>query len=172
MENKNAEYISKAESTENLESEQKRLLLERMNIENRHKNGANWFYWIAGLSLINSIIFLSGSNWNFVIGLGITQLIDGIGQTFEPGIAGKAFLFILDAIAAGVFIVFGILSRKGQNWVFILGMILYAMDGLLFIVVQDWLSIGFHVFALYCIFSGYKASRKIKEMEAMEPVQL
>ena len=56
MENKNAEYISKAESTENLESEQKRLLLERMNIENRHKNGANWFYWIAGLSLINSII--------------------------------------------------------------------------------------------------------------------
>ena len=26
--------------------------------------GANWFYWIAGLSLVNSIIAVSGGNYS------------------------------------------------------------------------------------------------------------
>lgn len=164
MENENK---SNVENTENLEYEQKHLQ-EKINIENSHKNGANWFYWIAGLSMINSIAFLSGSDWNFVIGLGITQLIDGIGQAFETGIIGKMIFFALDVIAAGVFIMFGIMSGKGRNWAFILGMILYAMDGLIFLMVQDWLSIGFHVFALFCIFNGYKACMKMKDTEAVQ----
>ena len=33
------------------------------------KSGANWFYWIAGLSLINSAIFVFGGNVNFIAGL-------------------------------------------------------------------------------------------------------
>ena len=41
-------------------------------------SGANWFYWIAGLSLVNTILLYTGSEWVFVVGLGVTQLIDGI----------------------------------------------------------------------------------------------
>ena len=36
------------------------------------KSGASWFYWIAGLSLINSIAAVSGGSWRFILGLGIT----------------------------------------------------------------------------------------------------
>src|SRR5881394_752088 len=32
------------------------------------KSGASWFYWIAALSLINSISAASGSSWRFIIG--------------------------------------------------------------------------------------------------------
>src|SRR5216117_2936789 len=37
------------------------------------KSGASWFYWIAGLSLINSIVAFTGGQWAFLFGLGITQ---------------------------------------------------------------------------------------------------
>ena len=42
------------------------------------ENGAKWFYWIAGLSLINSGLNLARSNFTFVIGLSATQIVDGI----------------------------------------------------------------------------------------------
>src|SRR5688572_7968968 len=40
----------------------------------RGKNGAHWFYWVAALSLVTSIIILGGGQTHFVIGLGITLL--------------------------------------------------------------------------------------------------
>lgn len=33
------------------------------------KSGANWFFWIAGMSIFNSLIQLLGGSLNFVIGL-------------------------------------------------------------------------------------------------------
>ena len=49
------------------------------------KSGASWFYWIAGLSLINSFIALSGSDYGFILGLGITRIIDAFGMAFQSG---------------------------------------------------------------------------------------
>jgi hypothetical protein len=43
-------------------------------LEGRMLGGANWFFWIAALSLVNSIISLYGGGWGFSIGLGFTQL--------------------------------------------------------------------------------------------------
>ena len=44
----------------------------------RVKRGANWFYWIAGLSVVNSIMFIAGANFQFVVGLGVTQIINAL----------------------------------------------------------------------------------------------
>ena len=49
------------------------------------KSGASWFYWIAGLSLINSISAASGSSWRFIVGLGITQIFDEFGNHMGTG---------------------------------------------------------------------------------------
>ncbi len=38
-----------------------------------YKSAANWFYWLAGLSLITSLITLAGGGWGFIFSLGITQ---------------------------------------------------------------------------------------------------
>ena len=32
------------------------------------RSGASWFYWVAGLSLINTIAAFSGSSWTFIGG--------------------------------------------------------------------------------------------------------
>jgi hypothetical protein len=45
-------------------------------------------------------------------------------------------------------------------------MLLYFVDGLIFLLVQDWLSIGFHAFALFCIFGGYASMKKLAQLEA------
>lgn len=150
-----------------MEEQEKKIIEKNLKIEERGKSGADWFFWIAGLSLINSIILLAGGQWSFIVGLGITQIIDtiGLGIAKEAGIIGNIIAFVFDALAAGIFIIFGIFSKKRYSWAFIVGMILYALDGLLFLLVRDFLSIGFHIFALYCIYGGFKANKLLKSIE-------
>lgn len=119
------------------------------------KSGASWFYWIAGLSLINSIAAFTGSDWRFILGLGLTQILDAFGH--DLGSAGKAVVLALDVLAAGVLVFFGVFAHKRHLWAFVVGMVLIALDGLIFLLAQDWLGVGFHVFVLYCLFRGAKA---------------
>lgn len=135
------------------------------------KSGANWFYWIAGLSVINSVIALAGGGWYFILGLGLTQIVDGIALSgFEDpsevtfGVLFMAFIF--DLIIAGIFVAFGYLANKEQKWAFITGMVVYALDGLIFIMVMDFLSIGFHVFALYAIYRGFAGLQQMERLRA------
>lgn len=39
--------------------------VNRNFLEQQCASGANWFYWIAALSLINSVIFISGGKSQF-----------------------------------------------------------------------------------------------------------
>lgn len=123
------------------------------------RSGGSWFYWVAALSLINSFAALSGTNWRFIIGLGVTQLIDSLGS--ELGGGGKAVVLVLDLVAAGVFILFGVFATKGHRWAFIVGMVLFGLDGVIFLLVRDWLGVGFHVFVLYCLFRGFTACQHL-----------
>ena len=132
-----------------LSSEENKSNKEWEKLESRIKNGGGWFFWIAGLSIINSIIYLAGSDLTFIIGLGITQVIDGMASVATG--QGKAIAFVITLIIAAVFVTLGIYSRKKKNWAFILGIVLYSFDALLFLIAQDWLSIGFHIFALVFI---------------------
>lgn len=124
------------------------------------KSGASWFYWVAGLSLVNSVVAFTGSDWRFILGLGITQIFDALGN--EIATAGKIVALVLDLIAAGIFVLFGVFANKGHLWAFITGMVLFALDGLIFLLAQDWVGVGFHVFVLYCLFRGVQACRRLK----------
>lgn len=138
---------------------------QRLKLENQHMAGANWFFWIAGLSLINSVLSVSGTEWAFIVGLGITQFIDAVfvAVAESAGDGVKLVALFLDVVAAAVFVLFGVLSRQRHLWAFVTGMVLYSLDGLLFLLVQDWLSIGFHAFALLGIYGGLRASRALRE---------
>ncbi len=151
--------------------------VEVLKIEKRFDGGANWFFWIAALSLVNSLIFLFGGSMNFIIGLGMTQIIDGftagiileatetmqVSSVFITGIKGAGLLLVVGVLS--VFVLFGILARKRFQWAFIVGMVIYAMDGLIFLFVGDILSLGFHVFALFGLLGGLQALRKLKSIE-------
>lgn len=147
------------------------LIAAVLKMQAQHKSGATWFYWIAGLSVINSIVILVGSKWSFIIGLGITQVIDGIAQGVSQQAAAntamliKSMGFLFDLLVAGLFLFFGYFAAKRQTWSYVTGMVLYAFDGLIFLMVMDFLSIGFHIFALVCIYSGLQASIKLRALE-------
>jgi hypothetical protein len=138
---------------------------EKTKIEDKLKSGANWFFWIAGLSFINSILFLGSGKWNFIVGLGITQLVDVIGLELVKSIGNAASIIAcgLSAMAAGIFIFFGIFARKKCNWAFVAGMLAYAFDGQVFLLVQDYLGVGFHIFVLFLIAGGFNANRMLRE---------
>ena len=129
-------------------------------LERQLKGGGSWFYWIAGLSLVNSVVALSGSGTRFILGLGITQIFDELAKGMGSG-AGLAVAVVLDLLAAAVFVFFGVFANKRHTWSFIVGMALYALDGLIYLITQEWLGVGFHAFVLFCLFRGFKACRAL-----------
>jgi hypothetical protein len=131
---------------------------ERIRLEAQRRSGAGWFYWIAGLSLINAVLALSGQGWRFFLGLGITQLVQEVAE--QSGGAGvKAGVVGLAAIA--VFAVLGHRAALGHRWAFVLGMALYGLDGCILLLAQDWVGAGFHGFALVMINCGYGAAKRL-----------
>jgi len=137
-------------------------------IRQQMQSGARWFYWIAGLSLVNSIAAVSGTNWGFLAGLGITQVISGfaLGLSEDIGGAVNVIALMLDILVAAFFVSLGVWASKGDTWAFILGIVVYALDGLIFLVFQLWFSLAFHAFVLYSLYRGLSANRKLKQLEA------
>lgn len=125
------------------------------------KASANWFDWIAALSVVNSLISLVGGGIRFVVGLGITTIVDGFAQ--QGGKNGPVVGLIITMMAAGMFWGLGRASKEGRKWALILGMALYALDGALILLWHDWLSIAFHAYALFRL---YRAFGAMDEMEA------
>ena len=139
----------------------------RLRLESRAKGGAHWFYWIAALSFVTSIISLTGSHWGFFVSLGVTQLVDAVANGLAPkaGGAAKVVALVFDAVAAGLFALVGYFAAKRHPWAFVVGMALYLLDALVFVLVGHWLGLAFHAFVLYSIFGGYKACTALAALE-------
>lgn len=121
--------------------------------------GANWFFWVAGLSLVNSVLFLTGSSWGFAIGLGITDAANAFGQVAITGTTGLVVAGMFDVVVAAGFAGLGLMAREGARRAFIVGMVVYGLDALLLVWATDWLSVAFHGLALFYIYRGFQASR-------------
>lgn len=131
------------------------------------KNGANWFYWIAGLSVVNSAIYVFGSKVNFISGLAITRLIDLIADASVSGGSPRVMRGVaigLDLILVTIFALLGYYAKKAINAVFIGGMVLYLIDGLLSLFFGSLFAVGLHVLILILIFKGFMASREINRI--------
>jgi hypothetical protein len=144
----------------------------KLRLESQYANGASWFYWIAGLSIINTVVGLFNGSMSFISGLGITQIIDGISYALKDGYGNGIVYFGvgIDVVIILVFAVLGILSHRGKNWAMIVGAILYSLDTLTFLIVTDYLSIGFHILAVYSIIKGIQAGNKLRSYEQIEQI--
>ena len=118
----------------------------------------SWFYWLSGLSLVNSILPLVGFNFYFVFGLGITAVFDAL----APGLGPYQFLaYIPTLMVLGIFVGLGFAATRGHMWAFILGMVLYALDAATLILFQDWFSMAVHGYVLFELGKGLLASRNL-----------
>jgi hypothetical protein len=118
------------------------------------KGSASWFVMIAALSMVNSILAMTGASVRFIFGLGLSQIVDALAH--QAGSPGYVLDLIINGIIAGVFVLFWNFARKGQKWAWYLGMGVYVVDGILLLLFKDYLAIAFHAYALYRMSSGLK----------------
>jgi hypothetical protein len=143
---------------------------EREQLERQVRSGANWFFLIAGLSIVNSVLFLVGSERSFVAGLGITQIVDFIVSNLGlTGAAPQILSLLINLPILGGFVLLGVLGRREKEWPFWIGMILYGLDTLIFLVAADWLSLLFHIVAVYYMFKGVRALRSLTDIRRARP---
>jgi len=139
------------------------LIEQKLRAEQIVKSGAGWFLAIAGLSIVNSVLTMSGARFHFIFGLGITDFVDVIGR--RSGDTGITLAFVVNLFIAGFFAWFWHFGRKGEKWAFLTGMALYVMDALLLIPFRDLLGLAFHAYALYRIYSGMQGIPVLQELQ-------
>jgi GYF domain 2 len=140
---------------------------EAAELEKKIKSCGSWFYWIAALTLINTIVAMCGSNWGFVLGLTITQLIDAVVVTVVPqefSLVAKLAVCAVDLVAVGLFVFLGVMACRKQMWPFAVGVTLYGLDTLLTLLSFSIVSIGIHGWALFSLVMGMRAAQEWKKL--------
>ncbi|HEY8027149.1 MAG TPA: hypothetical protein VIF60_21590 [Burkholderiaceae bacterium] len=142
--------------------------LRALAILNSHIiRSANWFYWIAGLSVVNLVAVLIGANFRFLIGLGFSEALGEIAQqaTANGGAeATVAVCYVIGFACAGFFAACGWFARRPSNVAFIVGAAVFALDTLVFVFASDWIGVAFHGLALYYLWRGIQATMQYKKI--------
>lgn len=123
-------------------------------------HGADWFFWLAILSLINTLLVYYYKLPNTPIALGITQWLDGtnaFGATMSTQSLG------LNILIAGALAMFGLLARRGSDLAFVIGIFLYVIDAFLIVGQREFWGFGVHLIGLFFLVKGLLASRHIRE---------
>lgn len=147
------------------------LIQRKVGLLGSISSSANWFVYIALFSMANSLIFFLGGSVTFLVGLGVTQLIDAVVYLIARDVPGdwatavRLMGFGADIVFAWIFIGAAILAKKNFRWAFPAGMALYVLDGLLLVLFQDWLAAGFHAFALFILWRGFQAVGTLRGLE-------
>ena len=137
-----------------------------------HSNGqvvqaGRWLYWVAALSVVNFVLILVGSEWGLALSMGFTDLVamltnevEGIAKPIVMAFAGVVILGI-----AGL----GWQACEGKLWAFVVGIVVILLDTLILLPygVDGLISIGFHLYATWCLFTGIRA---LKSTNAAPPV--
>lgn len=128
--------------------------------------GANWFFWLAALSIINSLVvyFIGLRNTPFAFGL--TQWVDGTSgplnsEGYYPPL--NTVPLIINILIALAFAGFGWFARRGNDTAFLIGIVLYVADAMLSIGLRDFFGFCFHLVGFFFLFRGLLASRHVRE---------
>jgi hypothetical protein len=125
-------------------------------------SGASWFYWIAALTVVGAVALLMGSNWGFAIGLGMSQVLTVLAMPSDTGDFSLALASVATVINIGLIGLFawlGYVARRPSLVAFMIGMIIYVVDTLIFVIAGDWLGAIFHGIALYFLWKGWSTAR-------------
>ena len=140
-----------------LSVEQQRAILWR-----RIQYAGNWWYWIAGITIVNTVLLFSHSTWGFAIGTGITDVVYGF-TTVYPGFLVPGV--VIEIMIVGLIGLWGYLCQRGMLWAFWVGLILYGVDTVLEVLMKQWIGAAFHAYAIYSIYQGVVAINLLKKLD-------
>jgi len=137
---------------------------EKRALERTIKQGAFALISIAPLALIHAVIILTlGYFTSLTIGLGATA----IAMVFAEKQVTSLTVLIVSLVSLGAVALFSFLGYcavKRRQWAFTLGMLLYSLDALFLILLQDWYGILFHLLILFFIFRGFNAASQYQKL--------
>ena len=139
------------------------------------KSGANNFYWIAALSVINSLVLQFGGSTFFVVGMAATLVVDFIFVGLAESVPDAALVMRVIGVFASVFIsgvvaLFGLFANRGQRWAFIVGIAAYAIDSLLMLALREWMGLLFHGLFLFGLYAGLRALNELAKAAPQKAV--
>lgn len=131
---------------------------------------AGWIGIVALLTVVNSVGMAAGLDWNFLVGLGVTTLIDIFARK-GAGTAGSVMAVAVAVIAGALFGLLWNFARKGASWAFLVAGILYALDTLVYLLLALaagalWINVLLHGVALYYILKGVGAAGRLRALLA------
>lgn len=125
--------------------------------EQAFKNSGSWFFWIAGCTLVNVSMTLTNGNFGLALGVSLVDVFPALLKAFSA--PNEVFLIsslCLAAVFIGLFGLLGKFASEGKSWAFIVGMLVFGVDTAICGLLQDWMGLGVHLFALYSLFIGLK----------------
>ncbi|HVN55396.1 MAG TPA: hypothetical protein VMT46_13765 [Anaerolineaceae bacterium] len=145
----------------------------KMRVERQFASGVSWFTWIAALSAINTVLYAFKIDFLFVFGLGATQLVDALihslveelGSSTQAGLMVRIAGVITSLVIAGLIYLIGYFAKRRMKGVLVAGMVLYILDGLIFLLARDYLGGIFHLYVLYGLYRGFQAGGLLEQIE-------
>ena len=142
---------------------------EEVALEEQRNKGASWFYWIVGLTVINTIIVQSGIDFAFSLGAAATLFAYGMATAVHTTTAHVVALGF-DVLVIAFYAMCGVMGSRGATWAFVLGLVFFTLDSLLSLIGLQIIGILIHGYALFCIFNGMMACvnlNRLKREKAM-----
>lgn len=136
---------------------------EEVEYEEQRNKGASWFYWIVGLTIINTIIMQSGMDWSFSLGATVTLFANVIAQTVDTSSA-RMLALLFDVLVIAFYAMCGVMGSRGATWAFVLGLIAFTIDSLFALIGFQIIGILIHGYALFCIFNGMMACMNLNRV--------
>jgi hypothetical protein len=143
------------------------LMSLREGLELANKRCSTWFFVVAALSVVNSVLAVVGADWNFPFGLGIAQLVDAVRTMplrHEPHpLFDIIFAVLVNFTAISFYVTIGVLARYAFRWAYTVGLIAYGLD--LLLASPSFIGILFHFFVLMAIYDGFRTCRKLVALD-------
>ncbi len=138
-------------------------------VRERITRGANWILWIVGISVVNTVMILFGSDSFFNLGLGATFIVDLLFKHVIQDSENHARLILqgmnigIDGVVYAIFLgLWHLTVRRFAKWGLITAMILFTLDSLIFVGVGEWIPVAIHAVALFSMSGALIAFKDVE----------
>jgi hypothetical protein len=124
------------------------------------KKAAYWFYIVAALSVVD--LFIQEQEI-FIAGLALPVFLH---EFLASRVSDIISLYVVPVAFVGTFIFLGYFASRCRQWAFIVGALIYTIDGVFCTLISQWPAFAFHLLIMIKVFLGirslgrYEAARK------------
>ncbi len=146
------------------------VIREQRRLQLTLKSGANWFFWIALLSLADTLLLARLVHWRPLFRLAAPRLVHLL--LSRNGSISHIPAIAVELVAAAALAAIALAARRGITAAFFLGAFAYGVDTVLLLGAGEWLPVLFHLIALYAVLRGMRALWRLTQLRNAAAIPL